>query len=82
MGLRSKFKMVQYQLHGALTILNDCSFRVSQFDMLPGSDIHWWGSITPGFANLTANDFVVSDQTLNDTYTNTTFIVQLRSNIT
>ena len=43
--------------------------------MLPGSDIHWWGSVTPDFANLIANDFVVSDQTLNDTYTNTTFVV-------
>ena len=34
------------------------------------------------FANLTANSFVVLNQTLNDTYTNTTFIVQLASNIT
>ena len=81
-GLRSEFKMVQHQLRGALTILDDCSFRVSQFDMLPGSDVHWWGSVAPDFTNLTANGFVVSDQTLNDTYTNATFVVHLKSNVT
>ena len=50
--------------------------------MLRGSDVHWWGSVMPDFANLTANDFIISKQTLNDTYTNATFVLHLRSNVT
>ncbi|KAF3975281.1 hypothetical protein CMV_001441 [Castanea mollissima] len=76
-GLRFEFKMVQHQLHGALTILDNCSFWVSQLDMVLGSDVHWWGSVAPDFANLTANGFVVSDQTLNDTYTNMHVLVDV-----
>ena len=72
--------MAQHQLRGVLTILDDCSFRVSQFDMLPGSDVHWWGAIAPDFANLTAG-FIVSDHALNETYKNASFVVHLRQNV-
>ncbi|PQQ21044.1 cytochrome b561 DM13 and DOMON domain-containing protein [Prunus yedoensis var. nudiflora] len=40
----SEFKMVQHQLRGSIKIIDDCSFKVSDFDMLPGSDVHWWGA--------------------------------------
>ncbi|XP_059461147.1 cytochrome b561, DM13 and DOMON domain-containing protein At5g54830 [Corylus avellana] len=78
--LRYEFTMAQHQLRGVLTILDDCSFRVSQFDMLPGSDVHWWGAIAPDFANLTAG-FIVSDHALNETYKNASFVVHLRQNV-
>uniref|UniRef100_A0A2N9GHK2 Cytochrome b561 domain-containing protein n=1 Tax=Fagus sylvatica TaxID=28930 RepID=A0A2N9GHK2_FAGSY len=79
--LRTEFRMVQHQLRGIFTVLDDCSFRVSEFDMLPGSDVHWWGAIAPDFTNLTAG-FVVSDHILNDTYKNATFVVHLMKNVT
>ncbi|KAM1329163.1 hypothetical protein ACFX15_012792 [Malus domestica] len=49
----SEFKMLQLQLRGSIQIIDDCSFKVSDFDMLPGSDIHRWGAAAPDFTNLT-----------------------------
>ncbi|GAA0157570.1 hypothetical protein LIER_38480 [Lithospermum erythrorhizon] len=78
----SQFTMVQHQLRGVLTVLDDCSFKVSSFDMLPGSDVKWWGAIGLDFDNLT-NGFVVSDQKLNQTlYKNDSFVVHLMDNVT
>ncbi|RZB96664.1 cytochrome b561, DM13 and DOMON domain-containing protein At5g54830-like [Glycine soja] len=76
----SEFEMVQHQLRGSLKINDDCSFRVSQFDMLPGSDVHWWGAQASDFVNLTAG-FIVSNDGLNGTYNNSTFDVHLLSNV-
>ncbi|KAL9329625.1 hypothetical protein ACSQ67_004628 [Phaseolus vulgaris] len=76
----SQFEMVQHQLRGSLKITDDCSFRVSQFDMLPGSDVHWWGAQASGFDNLTAG-FIVSNDGLNGTYKNSTLDVHLLSNV-
>ncbi|KAM1523712.1 hypothetical protein ACFX10_008390 [Malus domestica] len=45
--------MLQHQLCGSIQIIDDCSFKVSDFDMLPGSDVHWWGAAAPDFTNLT-----------------------------
>lgn len=73
--------MVQHQLRGLVTVIDDCSFRVSQFDMLSGSDVHWWGAIALDFGNLT-NGFIVSDHSLNDTYKNASFVVRLGKNVT
>ncbi|CAK9178627.1 unnamed protein product [Ilex paraguariensis] len=77
----SEFNMVQHQLRGVLTILDDCSFSVTQFDMLQGSDVHWWGALGPDFQNLTAG-FIVSDQKLNQTYKNASLVVNLMKNVT
>uniref|UniRef100_A0A2P2IRM0 Cytochrome b561 DM13 and DOMON domain-containing protein At5g54830 n=1 Tax=Rhizophora mucronata TaxID=61149 RepID=A0A2P2IRM0_RHIMU len=80
-GLESKFTMVQHQLRGKLAIMDDCSFKVSEFDMLSGSDVHWWGAIGLDFSNMTSG-FIVSDNRLNDTsYKNKTFVVRLRKNV-
>ncbi|XP_041016883.1 cytochrome b561, DM13 and DOMON domain-containing protein At5g54830 [Juglans microcarpa x Juglans regia] len=79
--LRSEFTMSQHQLRGVFTIIDGCSFRVSQFDMLPGSDVHWWGAIAPDLDNLTSG-FVISDHNLNETYKNASFVVHLRENVT
>ncbi|KAF7842923.1 cytochrome b561, DM13 and DOMON domain-containing protein [Senna tora] len=78
--LESEFKMVQHQLRGYVKILDDCSFRVSQFDMLSGSDVHWWGAIASDFDNFTGG-FIVSDHKLNDTYKNASFVVRLMKNV-
>ncbi|KAK7245641.1 hypothetical protein RIF29_40489 [Crotalaria pallida] len=76
-----EFKMVQHQLRGSLKIIDGCSFRVSNFDMISGSDVHWWGSVSSDFDNLT-NGFVVSDHKLNQTYANSSFVVRLLENVT
>lgn len=73
--------MLQHQLRGRFTVIDDCSFRVSGFDMLPGSDVHWWGAVASDFANLTGG-FIISEHKLNGTYKNTSFTVPLMKNIT
>ncbi|XP_057948734.1 cytochrome b561, DM13 and DOMON domain-containing protein At5g54830 [Malania oleifera] len=77
----SEFVMVQHQLRGVLEVIDGCSFRVSEFDMLPGADVHWWGALADDFGNLTAG-FVISDDRLNRTYKNDTFTVHLSGNLT
>ncbi|KAL2343131.1 hypothetical protein Fmac_004416 [Flemingia macrophylla] len=79
-NLTSQFQMVQHQLRGSLKIIDDCTFRVSQFDMLPGANVHWWGAKSPDFDNLTSG-FVVSNHALNGTFKNTTFDVRLLPNV-
>ncbi|XP_074296186.1 cytochrome b561, DM13 and DOMON domain-containing protein At5g54830-like [Silene latifolia] len=80
-GFRSEFVMLQHQLRGVITIVDNCSFRVSEFDMLPGSDhVHWWGAAGDDLLNLT-NGFLISDDKLNKTYKNDTFVVHFMSNV-
>ncbi|KAG8375826.1 hypothetical protein BUALT_Bualt10G0140700 [Buddleja alternifolia] len=81
LNLTSQFTMVQHQLRGLLSVIDDCSFRVSHFDMLSGSHVHWWGAAGDDFLNLT-NGFLISDSPLNRTYKNDTFIVNLLKNVT
>ncbi|KAK6129563.1 hypothetical protein DH2020_036692 [Rehmannia glutinosa] len=73
--------MVQHQLRGLFSVIDDCSFRVSNFDMLSGDDVHWWGAVGDDFQNLT-NGFLISDSNLNQTYKNDSFIVHLLKNVT
>ncbi|KAF4367696.1 hypothetical protein G4B88_001448 [Cannabis sativa] len=80
-GFESEFNMVQHQLRGSLKIMDDCSFRVSNFDMISGTEVYWWGANGSDFENLTSG-FVVSDQKLNDTYKNSSFVVHLGKNVT
>ncbi|KAF8407229.1 hypothetical protein HHK36_006356 [Tetracentron sinense] len=74
----SEFVMVQHQLRGLIRLIDDCSFRVSEFDMIEGSDVHWWGAIGDDFENLTMG-FEISDERLNRTYKNESFVVHLKS---
>lgn len=74
--------MVQHQLRGDFSIIDDCSFRVSQFDMLRGSDnVHWWGAVGNIFDNLTTG-FLISNHKLNRTFKNESFVVNLLRNVT
>ncbi|KAI4369956.1 hypothetical protein MLD38_018347 [Melastoma candidum] len=79
-GFMSEFKMVQHQLRGYFKVIDNCSFEVSRFDMLPGADVCWWGAVSPGFDDITAG-FVISDDKLNKTYRNDSFVVSLRENV-
>ncbi|XP_051119074.1 cytochrome b561, DM13 and DOMON domain-containing protein At5g54830 [Andrographis paniculata] len=81
LNFTSHFTMVQHQLRGRFSVVDDCSFRVSQFDLLSGSDVHWWGASGLTFQNLT-DGFLISDSSLNGTYQNDSFVVRLRSNLT
>ncbi|KAH6831057.1 DOMON domain-containing protein / dopamine beta-monooxygenase N-terminal domain-containing protein [Perilla frutescens var. hirtella] len=81
LNFTSHFTMEQHQLRGIFSIIDDCSFRVSKFDMLAGADVRWWGAVGVDFQNLTSG-FPVSDSTLNKTYKNDTFTVRLRKNVT
>ncbi|XP_050218268.1 cytochrome b561, DM13 and DOMON domain-containing protein At5g54830 [Mercurialis annua] len=80
-GFKSEFTMVQHQLRGVITIIDDCSFEISEFDMLSGIEVHWWGAISTDFGNLT-NGFVISDHNLNQTYSNASFVVHLNKTLT
>ncbi|BBN16614.1 hypothetical protein MPTK1_7g07840 [Marchantia polymorpha subsp. ruderalis] len=80
-GLKTDFLMVQHQLRGSLEILDDCTFRVTKFDMLAGTDVYWWGSLGEDFENMT-NGFPVSNTKLNQTYRNDTLEVTLQKNYT
>ncbi|XP_057479050.1 cytochrome b561, DM13 and DOMON domain-containing protein At5g54830 [Actinidia eriantha] len=81
LNFESEFVMLQHQLRGVFELIDDCSFRVSEFDMLQGSDVRWWGAIRDDFTNLTTG-FVISDMNLNKTYKNDSFVVSLMSNVT
>ncbi|KAK4401278.1 cytochrome, DM13 and DOMON domain-containing protein [Sesamum angolense] len=81
LNFTSHFTMLQHQLRGLFSVIDDCSFRVSQFDVLSGSDVNWWGATGDDFQNLT-NGFIISDSSLNQTYKNDTFVVHLRKNVT
>ncbi|XP_052195630.1 cytochrome b561, DM13 and DOMON domain-containing protein At5g54830 [Diospyros lotus] len=81
LNFEPEFVMLQHQLRGVFEVIDNCSFRVSQFDMLPGSDVHWWGAVADDFDNLTSG-FVISDMQLNRTYKNESFVVNLMSNVT
>ncbi|XP_047950709.1 cytochrome b561, DM13 and DOMON domain-containing protein At5g54830 [Salvia hispanica] len=81
LNFTSHFTLEQHQLRGIFSIINDCSFRVSQFDMLAGANVLWWGAMGDDVQNLT-NGFPVSDSILNQTYKNDTFTVRLRKNVT
>ncbi|KAL4579311.1 hypothetical protein LXL04_015452 [Taraxacum kok-saghyz] len=83
LNFTTQFVMAQHQLRGSFSIINDCSFRVSEFDMLPGSShVHWWGALGDDYENLTSG-FVISEDQLNTTtYKNETFTVNLMKNIT
>ncbi|GJS67095.1 hypothetical protein Tco_0681659 [Tanacetum coccineum] len=61
----TQFVMVQKQIRGVFSIINDCSFKVSQFDMLSSSGIMFIGWCAYGcdYENLTSG-FVISDHSL------------------
>ncbi|XP_016508235.2 cytochrome b561, DM13 and DOMON domain-containing protein At5g54830-like [Nicotiana tabacum] len=81
MNFTYQFSMAQHQLRGVINVIDDCSFKVSQFDMLEGSDVRWWGAVGPHLENLTKG-FVISEQKLNKTYKSDGFVVKLMKNVT
>ncbi|XP_071701998.1 cytochrome b561, DM13 and DOMON domain-containing protein At5g54830-like [Rutidosis leptorrhynchoides] len=84
LNFTSQFVMVQHQLRGSFSIINNCSFRISEFDMLPGSShVHWWGAVGDDYENLTSG-FIISDDQLNAStyYKNDSFTVSLMNNVT
>lgn len=48
--------------------------QVTKFDMLAGTEVYWWGALGTDFKNLTTGH-PVSDQKLNQTYSNATLYV-------
>ncbi|KAK1293632.1 hypothetical protein QJS10_CPB17g00225 [Acorus calamus] len=81
-GFEADLAMVQHQLRGRIRILDGCSFQVRRFDMIEGSDaVRWWGSPGADLGNLTSG-FALSDDRLNQTYSNETLSVRLYGNLT
>lgn len=75
-GFAADFEMVQHQLRGVISILDGCSFRVTNFDMIEGVDVYWWGAHGDDFENLTSG-FILSDEKLNRTYRNDSMVIRL-----
>ncbi|XP_060216296.1 cytochrome b561, DM13 and DOMON domain-containing protein At5g54830 [Lycium barbarum] len=76
-----QFSMAQHQLRGVVNVIDDCSFKVSQFDMLEGSDVRFWGSVGDHLENLTKG-FVISEMKLNKSFKSDDFVVKLIKNVT
>ena len=49
---------------------------VTNFDMIEGVEVYWWGAYADDFENLT-NGFIISDEKLNRTYKNDSMVVRL-----
>lgn len=75
-GFSADFEMVQHQLRGVISIMDGCSFRVTNFDMIEGVDVYWWGAHGDDFENLTSG-FILSEEKLNRTYRNDSMVVRL-----
>lgn len=75
-GFSADLEMVQHQLRGVISILDGCSFRVTNFDMIEGVDVYWWGAHGDDFENLTSG-FILSEEKLNRTYRNDSMVVRL-----
>ena len=59
-----------------INILDGCSVMVTNFDMIEGVEVYWWGDHGDDFENLT-NGFIISDENLNRTYKNDYMVVRL-----
>lgn len=75
-GFTAQLSMLQHQLRGQIEVLDDCSFKVTRFDMIAGKEVYWWGSKGEDFENLT-NGFVISGVRLNRTFSNESMVVTL-----
>ena len=56
--------------------MDGCSFMVTNFDMIEGVEVYWWGAYRDDFENLT-NGFIISYEKLNRTYKNDSMVVRL-----
>ena len=59
-----------------INILDGCSVMVTNFDMIEGVDVYWWGACGDDFENLT-NGFIISYEKLNRTCKNDSMVVRL-----
>ncbi|KAG0604091.1 hypothetical protein M758_10G144000 [Ceratodon purpureus] len=75
-GFQADFVMVQHQLRGSFRIVDDCSFTVTRFDMLPGIDVKWWGAVGDDVDSFLGGK-VISDATLSGLYSNASLQVSL-----
>eukprot|EP00271_Cylindrocystis_brebissonii_P019737 TRINITY_DN6184_c0_g1_i1.p1 TRINITY_DN6184_c0_g1~~TRINITY_DN6184_c0_g1_i1.p1 ORF type:complete len:1113 (+),score=201.56 TRINITY_DN6184_c0_g1_i1:171-3509(+) len=75
-GLVADLSMLQHQLRGTVEILDDCSFKVESFDMLPGKAVYWWGAESDSLEDL-LNGWPVSKEPLLGTYNGQTMLVTL-----
>lgn len=75
-GFQADFVMVQHQLRGSFRIVNDCSFVVSRFDMLPGIDVKWWSAVNDDVYSFLSGK-TISDAKLAGLYSNATMEVTL-----
>eukprot|EP00850_Spirogloea_muscicola_P018145 SM000163S02313 [mRNA] locus=s163:117559:130545:+ [translate_table: standard] len=73
--------MEQHQLRGSVDILDDCTFQVTRFDMLPGRDVYWWGAASDALEDLLAGT-PVADAALEGKYDHSTFEVTLANGVT
>ncbi|CAI5464398.1 unnamed protein product [Closterium sp. Yama58-4] len=73
-GFVADLSMLQHQLRGTVEILDDCSFKVTRFDMLPGKDVYWWGAASASLNDL-LHGFPVSPKPLLGTFNSQTVVV-------
>lgn len=82
-GFVADFSMIQHQLRGTLKIIDGCSFSISRFDMLSGSQsVSFYGAPAPDLDNMTTLGRSVSTFPLNKTFSNSTLTANLLPNAT
>jgi Electron transfer DM13 len=75
--------MIQHQLRGTLQIIDGCSFSISRFDMLSGSEfVSFYGTPAPDLENMTTLGHTISSFPLNKTFSNSTLTAELLPNAT
>eukprot|EP00897_Mesotaenium_endlicherianum_P009833 jgi/Mesen1/8879/ME000532S08273 len=75
-GFRGDLSMVQHQLRGTIEIIDDCTFKVTKFDMLLGEEVYWWGAESDSVRDMLAG-WPVSRQPLVGTFNSQTLEVTL-----
>ncbi|GBG88691.1 hypothetical protein CBR_g48221 [Chara braunii] len=75
-GFSADLSMGLHQLRGRITILDDCTFKVENFDMLPGNQVFWWAAKGESVMEMLTG-VVVSPAPLSRLYSNETFQVRL-----
>lgn len=80
-GFVADFSMIQHQLRGTLKIIDGCSFSISRFDMLSGSEsVSFYGAPAPDLENMTTLGQTISSFPLNKTFSNSTLTAKLLPN--
>lgn len=77
-GFRADLEMLQHQLRGSIEVLDDCSFKVTGFDMIGGKEVYWWGAQSDSLQDMLQGQ-PVNKEPLIGTFNGQTMTVELEN---